>query len=75
VLRFSAGWKAFLIQVSTASLVMLLVLYLILPEMVYWLSEGFVSRIVTIVLICFAGAVSYAAVLLFTGFRYQQLVR
>jgi putative peptidoglycan lipid II flippase len=75
VLRLSAGWKSFLIQVSTASLVMLLVLYLILPEMAYWLSEGFVSRIVTIVLICFAGAVSYAAVLLCTGFRYQQLVR
>ena len=75
VLRLSAGWKSFLIQVSTASLVMLLVLYLILPEMAYWLSEGFVSRIVTIVLICFAGAVSYVAVLLCTGFRYQQLVR
>ncbi|MFL3656370.1 MAG: murein biosynthesis integral membrane protein MurJ, partial [Halioglobus sp.] len=75
VLRFSAGWKSFLMQVSTASLVMLLVLYLILPEMAYWLSEGFVSRMVTIVLICLAGAVSYAAVLLCTGFRYQQLVR
>jgi putative peptidoglycan lipid II flippase len=75
VLRFSAGWKAFLIQVSTASLVMLLVLYLILPEMDYWLSEGFVSRMITIVLICLAGAVSYAAVLLSTGFSYQQLVR
>ena len=75
VLRFSAGWKAFLIQVSTASLVMLLVLYLILPEMAYWFSEGFVSRMITIVLICLAGAVSYAAVLLCTGFRYQRLVR
>ena len=75
VLRFSAGWKSFLMQVSTASLVMLLVLYLTLPEMAYWLSEGFVSRMVTIVLICLAGAVSYAAVLLCTGFRYQQLVR
>ena len=75
VLRFSAGWKSFLLQVSISSLVMLLVLYLILPDMAYWISEGFVSRMVTIVLICFAGAVSYAAVLLCTGFRYQQLVR
>ena len=75
VLRFSAGWKSFLMQVSTASLVMLLVLFLGLPEMAYWLSEGFVSRIVTIVLICLSGAVTYAAVLLLTGFRYQQLVR
>jgi len=75
VLRFSAGWKSFLLQVSISSLVMLLVLYLILPGMGFWFSEGFFSRMVTIVLICFAGAVSYAAVLFPTGFRYQQLIR
>ena len=75
VLRFSAGWKSFLLQVSISSLVMLLVLYLMLPGMDFWFSEGFFSRMVTIVLICFAGAVSYAAVLFCTGFRYQQLIR
>ena len=75
VLRFSAGWKSFLLQVSISSLVMLLVLYLILPGMDFWFSEGFFSRMVTIVLICFAGAVSYAAALFCTGFRYQQLIR
>ena len=75
VLRFSAGWKSFLLQVSISSLVMLLVLYLILPGMDFWFSEGFFSRMVTIVLICFAGAVSYGAALFCTGFRYQQLIR
>ena len=75
VLRFSRGWTLFLLQVSIASLAMLLLLWLILPDMSYWISEGFVSRMVTIVLICLAGAVSYAAVLLCTGFRYQQMVR
>jgi putative peptidoglycan lipid II flippase len=75
VLRFSRGWTLFLLRVSIASLAMLLLLWLILPDMSYWISEGFVSRMVTIVLICLAGAVSYAAVLLCTGFRYQQMVR
>ncbi|MGV0034593.1 MAG: murein biosynthesis integral membrane protein MurJ [Candidatus Azotimanducaceae bacterium WSBS_2022_MAG_OTU7] len=74
VLRLSPGWMLFLLQISFSSLVMLLVLYLVLPEMSFWISEGFVLRIVTIVLICLAGAVSYAAALLCTGFRYQQLV-
>ena len=65
----------FLIQVFISSIVMLLVLYLILPDMNFWIREGFVSRMVSIVLICLAGALSYAAALLCTGFRYQQLVR
>jgi putative peptidoglycan lipid II flippase len=75
VLRLSAGWKSFLMRVFISSLVMLLVLHVMLPDMAYWLSEGFVLRTVTMVLICFAGAVSYGSVLLCTGFRYQQMVR
>ena len=75
VLRLAPGWMFFLTKVSGASLFMLLVLYMILPDLSFWFTESFFLRITTISLVCLSGALSYLAVLFFFGIRFKELVR
>ena len=75
VLRLAPGWMFFLTKVSGASLFMLLVLYMILPDLSFWFTESFFLRITTISLVCLSGALSYLAVLFCFGIRFKELVR
>lgn len=75
VLVLSAGWALFLGRVLVAAFVMWLCVIYLLPDLSFWLSESFINRLVYMLLICVAGALSYAATLLLSGLRIRELVR
>ena len=75
VLILSAGWGKILMQVFFALLTMGLMLHWLVPDMSFWLGEGFAVRLGYMLLICAGGAVIYAAALFVTGINLRQLVR
>lgn len=75
VLVLSAGWGKILMQVFFATLTMGLMLHWLVPDMSFWLREGFAVRLGYMLLICVGGAVFYAAALFVTGIKLRQLVR
>lgn len=75
ILKLASGWRQFLAQVIFSASAMFVCLYLIVPEMSFWLSEGFLVRLAYMLSICGAGAAVYALMLLVTGVRFKELVR
>ncbi len=75
VLEISGGFKRLLFQVLFGVVVMSLGLLWLLPSMSFWFTEDFVTRLLTMLLICVAGAVIYATSLVVTGVNLKQLVR
>ena len=75
VLLLEEGWPRFFGQALFANLLMLLVLYLITPAMNMWFAFGLVERIAIMLLICLAGALTYAACLRVTGVKVGQFIR
>jgi putative peptidoglycan lipid II flippase len=74
-LRVESEWVLFLMKVSGASLFMLFVLYIMIPDGSFWFTESLFLRITTLFVVCFAGALSYFAVLFCFGVRFKELVR
>ena len=75
VLRFQPGWFAFLARLIAANGAMMALLYFILPAPGAWFTYEIVTRFGIMLLICAAGAVTYAAALLLTGFRVRDAIR
>jgi putative peptidoglycan lipid II flippase len=75
VLVFNPGWLKFALQVLMANGFMCGVLVLLAPEQSAWLLMPFWERLAVMLLICAGGALSYAAVLQVSGFKFKQMVR
>ncbi len=75
VLRFTAGWPKFLLQLLLASSAMVIMLFVFAPPAGWWLENAFAYRLFVMLSICLAGAVIYGAVLLITGLDVRKLVR
>ena len=75
VLVFNPGWLKFALQVLMANGFMCGVLVLLAPEQSAWLLMPFWERLAVMLLICAGGALSYAAVLQVSGFKFKQRVR
>jgi putative peptidoglycan lipid II flippase len=75
VLVFQPGWWRFSTQVLIANSVMCALLILLVPEQSTWLVMAFWQRLGVTLLICVAGAGTYAAALRLMGFNFKQLIR
>jgi putative peptidoglycan lipid II flippase len=75
VLLASSGMIKYVVQVSVATLVMSVCLYITIPEMSFWLEQDIVNRFGYMLLVCAGGALVYGGVLALAGVRYGQLVR
>jgi putative peptidoglycan lipid II flippase len=75
VLVFQPGWRRFSLQVLVGNIVMCVALILMVPEQSSWLVMAFWERLGMSLLICSAGAGTYAAALRVMGFNFKQLIR
>ena len=75
VLVLKPGWAVFLARLIFANICMVAVLYAISPDHHAWFAFGFWERLGVMLLICGAGAVTYAASLLLVGYRVKETVR
>ncbi len=75
VFRIEPGWTKFLVQILVAVTIMYACLFFLVPSMEVWLTEGLWLRLTRMLLICLAGAVTYAAALYVTGLNPRQLIR
>lgn len=75
VLKLNDGSTLFMAQVTFSVAIMLGGLYFLVPELSFWLQQGFLVRITYMLLICAAGAVIYCAALLLSGIRFREFVR
>lgn len=66
-----AGWGKFLFKLVAALIVMVAVLLLVLNFMPAWEQGNMLMRIMRLLLVVFAGAISYFAALFVLGFRLQ----
>ena len=64
-----------LIKVLISALCMGICLYLITPDLEWWLSRDFLPRLAVMLLICTAGAITYGLALLVLGINMRRLVR
>ena len=64
-----------LIKVLISVLCMGICLYLITPDLEWWLGRTFLPRLATMLLICTAGAITYALALFVLGINMRRLVR
>ena len=75
ILKLETGWGMFLMKIFLAAAVMSIALYYCVPDMDFWLAEDFFIRLGCMLLICGAGGVTYAAVLVVLGINVKQLAR
>jgi len=66
-----AGWGKFLVKLVAALMVMVAVLLLVLNFMPAWEQGNMLMRIMRLLLVVFAGAISYFAALFVFGFRLR----
>ncbi|MGP1954605.1 MAG: lipid II flippase MurJ, partial [Arsenophonus sp. NC-QC1-MAG3] len=66
-----AGWGKFLLKLIAALIVMVMVLLLLLNFMPPWEYGNMLMRITRLLLVVFAGAISYFAALFVFGFRLK----
>ncbi|WGM02893.1 murein biosynthesis integral membrane protein MurJ [Arsenophonus nasoniae] len=66
-----AGWWKFLVKLVAALMVMVAVLLLVLNFMPAWEQGNMLMRIMRLLLVVFAGAISYFAALFVFGFRLR----
>ena len=69
------GWPLFLLRVGVANLAMWALLHWLTPGMDVWFDMHFWQRLVTMLLICAGGALTYGASLKLTGFNFREMVR
>jgi putative peptidoglycan lipid II flippase len=68
-------WLAFLLRLVFANAVMLGLLVFITPSLEVWFSFLVWERFAVMLLICAAGAVTYAASLVLAGYNYREALR
>jgi putative peptidoglycan lipid II flippase len=73
VYRFSSDWRWLLPRILFASMMMMLALTWLNPEMSAWYDWSIWYRIAFLLLLCGAGLATYLAVLLVTGFRINHM--
>ena len=69
------GWLAFFLRLIFANAVMLGLLVLVTPSADVWFSFLLWERFAVMLLICAAGAVTYAASLVLAGYDYREALR
>jgi len=75
VLVLNPGWIVFIARLLLANACMLTVLYLLSPNTAAWFTFGFWERLGIMLMICAAGAVSYAACLALVGYKFRDALR
>lgn len=74
-LEITSGWAIFFVRVIFASSLMVAVLVLITPSSSVWFSFLLWERFGVMLLICAAGALTYAAALVATGYKFRDAIR
>lgn len=74
-LELSPGWGSFIARLAVANVCMFAVLYWLSPDTPAWFAFGFWERIGIMLLICAAGAVTYASSLALVGYNFKDAVR
>lgn len=73
IYRLESHWLKLAVRFALANAAMVGVLFWITPESGWWLAEQGWGRVGWVLLICAAGAATYAAALLAVGFRPREL--
>ena len=73
VLRWSAGWGRYSLQLAAALAAMVLVLLWVSPNAATWLEWSITERILRLTLAVIAGAGTYLATLMLVGIRLRHL--
>jgi putative peptidoglycan lipid II flippase len=74
VLSFSAEWKAFLIKVLVALALMIIALWLLLPDSTLWQEWTILQRVMQLLLLVGVGGAVYFLVLFFSGMRVRDFL-
>jgi putative peptidoglycan lipid II flippase len=74
-LELSPGWAPFITRLVFANICMIAVLHWLSPDSLAWFAFGFWERFGIMLLICAAGAVTYASSLALAGFNFKDAVR
>lgn len=74
-LQLESRWLWFLARLGIALLTMSLVLVYLCPDVETWLATGVLARVLTLIMLCFIGALVYGLTLLLLGFQLKELRR
>mgnify|MGYP003298999306 FL=1 len=75
VLRFQAGWRRFLIQLTFANVILVIILVWVIGAVGSWSEMLYWPRLLLTLSICAGGAALYALSLWLLGFNVRQVLK